>query len=64
LASGADTAKELGDAVEFLEHDVTSESGWSGVVDTVIDRHGRIDILVNNAGIFRVAGLEETTLEA
>ncbi len=39
-----------GDATS-VECDVMIESDVSAVVQTVIDRHGRIDILVNNAGI-------------
>jgi 3alpha(or 20beta)-hydroxysteroid dehydrogenase len=57
------TADELGDAVEALDHDVTSETDWQRVVDTVVERHGRIDVLVNNAGIFRAVGLAETSME-
>ncbi len=63
LDEGEATAERLGAAVDFLTHDVTSESAWASVVDTVLDRHGRIDVLVNNAGIFRTVGLTETTLE-
>ncbi len=62
-ADGEATAERLGAAVDFLHHDVTSESAWTEVVDTVVERHGRVDILVNNAGIFRTVGLTETTLE-
>lgn len=58
-----ETAESLGDAVEAMSHDVTSESDWERVVDTIVDRHGRLDILVNNAGIFRTVGLVETSME-
>ncbi len=64
LEEGAETADRLGAAVEFLHHDVASESGWTEVINTVLQRHGKVDVLVNNAGIFRTVGLEETTLEA
>ena len=63
LDEGAATAERLGDAVEFISHDVTSEAAWTSVVDTILERHGRIDVLVNNAGIFRTVGLTETTLD-
>ena len=63
LDEGAETAERLGASVDFLRHDVTSEAAWTEVVDTVVDRHGRLDVLVNNAGIFRTVGLTETTLE-
>ena len=58
-----ETAESLGDAVEAMNQDVTSEADWARVVDTIVDRHGRLDILVNNAGIFRTVGLVETSME-
>jgi 3alpha(or 20beta)-hydroxysteroid dehydrogenase len=58
-----ETAAGLGASVEGLDHDVTSEADWERVVDTVVERHGRLDVLVNNAGIFRTVGLTETTIE-
>ena len=60
---GSATAERLGTACEFVEHDVASEEAWARVVQGIVDRHGCIDVLVNNAGIFRVLGLEETSLE-
>ncbi|MCB1618898.1 MAG: SDR family NAD(P)-dependent oxidoreductase, partial [Pseudomonadales bacterium] len=33
-----------------LQHDVAQESQWTQVVQSGIDRFGKIDILVNNAG--------------
>lgn len=62
-AEGEVTAERLGAACEFLHHDVASEDQWASVVDTIIERHGRLDVLVNNAGIFRTVGLIETSLE-
>ena len=47
----------------FLRHDVTSESGWAEVVETVLADAGRIDVLVNNAGIARLASLTDTSVE-
>ncbi len=35
----------------FIRHDVTSCESWSAVIDTALDRYGRMDYLVNNAGI-------------
>ena len=49
--------------VNLFEHDVTSEQAWTRLIGEVVDRYGQIDVLVNNSGIFRVLGLEETSLE-
>jgi 3alpha(or 20beta)-hydroxysteroid dehydrogenase len=60
---GHATAERLGDAVRFLEHDVTSEADWTAVVGAVVEAEGRIDVLVNNAGIFKIARALETSLD-
>jgi 3alpha(or 20beta)-hydroxysteroid dehydrogenase len=60
---GETTAAELGDAVTFLHHDVTSEDDWIGVSDGIVEAQGRIDVLVNNAGIFRLARVVDTSLD-
>jgi 3alpha(or 20beta)-hydroxysteroid dehydrogenase len=56
-------AKELGDGVDALAHDVTSEEQWQAVLAHALDAHGRIDVLLNNAGVFLAAPLTETSLE-
>jgi NAD(P)-dependent dehydrogenase (short-subunit alcohol dehydrogenase family) len=33
-----------------LAQDVCDEAGWQQVIDTVLQRHGRLDVLVNAAG--------------
>ncbi len=58
-----ETADRLGDTVEAMTQDVTDEDQWQHVVDTIVERHGRLDVLVNNAGIFRTVGLIETSME-
>lgn len=60
---GAATAERLGDACTFLHHDVSSQEEWASVVEAAVAQHGHIEVLVNNAGIFKLAGLEETSME-
>jgi 3alpha(or 20beta)-hydroxysteroid dehydrogenase len=50
---GEALCRELDGAAIFVRHDVREEAGWQHVVDTALDRFGRLDILVNNAGIHR-----------
>lgn len=60
---GRAVARDVGQACEFVVHDVASEADWNRVIDGILSKHGRIDVLVNNAGIFRVMGTEETSLD-
>ncbi len=60
---GIATVERIGENCEFVELDVASEQGWAQLVDHVIKRNGSIDILINNAGVFRVLGMQDTTLE-
>lgn len=48
---GADTAKRLGPAAEYVHLDVREESDWIAVTQLIAGKHGRLDVLVNNAGI-------------
>jgi 3(or 17)beta-hydroxysteroid dehydrogenase len=47
----------------FFEQDVGEESSWPGVIETVLDAHGRLDVLVNNAGVAPIGDIEGTTTE-
>jgi NAD(P)-dependent dehydrogenase (short-subunit alcohol dehydrogenase family) len=40
-----------GGTARFVHADVTSEADWKRVVETAVQRFGRLDILVNNAGV-------------
>jgi NAD(P)-dependent dehydrogenase (short-subunit alcohol dehydrogenase family) len=43
--------------------DVASETGAQALVDTAVERFGRVDVLVNNAGIMRWAGFPKADAE-
>ena len=51
-----------GDAM-FVRLDVTSEDNWTGAVQAVVDRFGKMNVLVNNAGIHNLKRIEEATQE-
>ena len=52
LKSWVVAAKAEGIDIEYMKHNVTSESDWAKVADKAMELFGRIDILVNNAGIY------------
>ena len=56
-------AKEFGVPTLALRCDITDTENVNNVVDTVIEKFGRIDILVNNAGTGAVAPAEDITDE-
>jgi NAD(P)-dependent dehydrogenase (short-subunit alcohol dehydrogenase family) len=51
-----------GDAVASTDSVATPEAG-KAIIDTALDRYGRIDILVHNAGNVRRASLKEMTYD-
>jgi NAD(P)-dependent dehydrogenase (short-subunit alcohol dehydrogenase family) len=61
----ADEIAAAGGTALFLEQNVTDEARWGEVVQTTLDRFGRIDVLVNSAGIGRGgAPILEATYDA
>jgi NAD(P)-dependent dehydrogenase (short-subunit alcohol dehydrogenase family) len=54
---------EEGNEATYVHLDVTREDDWRAVIDTAVNRYGRLDILVNNAGILIRKSIEETTEE-
>ncbi|MCQ6274488.1 3-oxoacyl-ACP reductase FabG [Bacillus sp. V3B] len=50
--AGRNTLEEFAsDKVDFFKVDVTNSAQIEDVVQSTVDKHGRIDVLVNNAGI-------------
>lgn len=60
---GAALAGELGDGAVFEHLDVTNSDEWVSVVQSVIDRWGRVDVLVNNAGVGAGGAIDALPLE-
>lgn len=52
---------DLGSAAISVPTDVTSDEDVETLVQTAMNRFGRIDVVVNNAGIGKVGGVESAT---
>ena len=61
-AVAAEIRQQGGDAI-YVRLDVTQEQQWQDVIQTTVDRYGKLDILVNNAGIFPMVRVEDTSVE-
>ena len=61
-AVAAEIRQQGGDAI-YIRLDVTQEQQWQDVIQTTVDRYGKLDILVNNAGIFPMVRVEDTSVE-
>jgi NAD(P)-dependent dehydrogenase (short-subunit alcohol dehydrogenase family) len=54
---GEETAKALGRAASFIPCDISDRQQVASLIDTTVQRFGRLDVMVNNAGIN--TGLDE-----
>ena len=63
VEAGQRLAEELGEAVSFVEQDVSDAQGWQALGAHIDARHGRLDVLVNSAGILKAGSIEDCTLD-
>lgn len=61
--AGEALVAELGDATAFLAADLKVEANAALIVETAVERFGRLDVLVNNAHASTQAPLVHTTKE-
>jgi NAD(P)-dependent dehydrogenase (short-subunit alcohol dehydrogenase family) len=59
--AGEDLAGELGEAVAFLQGDVSDPAVARAAVAAAVERFGKLDVLVNNASASRQKPFEEQT---
>ncbi|MGI9622444.1 MAG: glucose 1-dehydrogenase [Acidimicrobiales bacterium] len=60
---GSAVAESLGASAQYAHVDVTSEPDVERVIDSAVDRWGRLDCMFNNAGIVGAVGpIDETPL--
>lgn len=60
---GEALASGIGEAVKFLQHNVSSEGDWNTVVSETLRHFGRVDVLVNNAAIMEVNTIQDTSVD-
>jgi NAD(P)-dependent dehydrogenase (short-subunit alcohol dehydrogenase family) len=62
-AAADEISRDYGVQALGIQADVTSEEQVEGVVDTCIEKFGKIDILINNAGVNIRGPIDELSLE-
>ena len=66
IEEGRLTAQRIidqGGQAHFQPLDVTDERQWASIVAETVTRFGGLDVLVNNAGIYRIATIEQTSID-
>ena len=61
-SGGRSAAAELGGSGLFVRHDISSETSWEELIQTVTAHFGALHGLVNNAAIFTTESIEQTSL--
>jgi NAD(P)-dependent dehydrogenase (short-subunit alcohol dehydrogenase family) len=59
--SGIRVSRECG--ARFVAHDVSSESSWEALAQTMSSEYGRLDVLLNNAGIVSNQSIVDVDVE-
>ena len=62
-AAATEISRDYGVQAIGLQADVASEDQVQGVVDTCLEKFGKVDILINNAGINIRGPIDELSLE-
>jgi|TARA_B110000263_G_scaffold79306_1_gene69225 NAD(P)-dependent dehydrogenase (short-subunit alcohol dehydrogenase family) len=62
-AAADEISRDYGVQAIGIQADVTSEEQVQGVVDTCIEKFGKIDVLINNAGVNIRGPIDELSLE-
>lgn len=63
LASAAQTLLDEGKDVMYLKHDVTDGESWKRVIETTVEKYGKVNVLVNGAGILTRKSVREETVD-